>query len=445
VAVASVASVLLGAARARADGAFPASQSVMLPRDRAHEIVLATTFGLLFTEDDGAHWAYTCEDKDTINGKLYTVGAPPDDRIYAVSDLGAPFTSDGACTWTLGAGTIASAIAVCDVFPDPSDSTRVFAIASEVGGCTDGPMEVYRSLDGGQTYVGPLSLQVPNSKITGIEVAASAPRTLYATLLVSPGTHPRLARSDDSGDTWTTIDIEPGIGAMVPSIAAVSATDAQVIYLHTKTDAGAANPVQGLAISTDGGTTWSTPLVLPGAGADLTGFARLPDGTLVAVGLTAGPMATGIPTLFQSDDGGMTFTNTALSFHPVGLGRRDSTIFVATNDYVDGFALTSSADLGHTWTPRLRFQDINDIKACMFTECRPACAYLAGTTLFPAAVCDLPTDGPTGGDTTTPSSGGGCACGVVGAGANGVGLVVALLVGGWLAGRGRRRPPRRAA
>jgi MYXO-CTERM domain-containing protein len=158
-------------------------------------------------------------------------------------------------------------------------------------------------------------------------------------------------------------------------------------------------------------------------------------------------MATGIPTLFRSDDGGMTFTNTALSFHPVGLGRRDSTIFVATNDYVDGFALTSSADLGQTWTPRLRFRDVTDIKACVFTMCQGACAYLAGTTLFPAAVCDPATGSPTDGSTdgeATPSSKGGCACDMAGEGASGIGLAFGTsLVAGGLARRARRR--RRAA
>ena len=44
---------------ARGDGAFPDAQAVLLPRDRPQEIILATNFGLVFTQDGAATWAYT--------------------------------------------------------------------------------------------------------------------------------------------------------------------------------------------------------------------------------------------------------------------------------------------------------------------------------------------------------------------------------------------------
>ena len=47
-----------GGAPAWADNAFPSSQSVLPPPDRPQEIVVGTTFGLVFTEDDGASWTY---------------------------------------------------------------------------------------------------------------------------------------------------------------------------------------------------------------------------------------------------------------------------------------------------------------------------------------------------------------------------------------------------
>jgi len=92
------------ARRARADGAFPDAQTVLLPADRPQQIIVAANFGLVISDDDGAHWQYTCEAKATTNGRQYSLGAPPDDRIFSLSDFGLATTSDGSCTWRLGTG-----------------------------------------------------------------------------------------------------------------------------------------------------------------------------------------------------------------------------------------------------------------------------------------------------------------------------------------------------
>ena len=375
---------------AHADGAFPASQAVLLPRDRPQEIILATTFGLLVTEDDGATWQYVCEtDTTTSNAGQYIVGPPPGDRIYAVSDWGAPVTGDDACTWMLGAGPIAEAQSIVDVFPDPSDASRAFAIASFATDGGDSLMAVYRSTDGGLTYSGPLFTAPVGFDLQGIEVAASAPEKVYATFYERNGVHPRLARSDDGGDSWTTSDIEPGVGSAVPFLAGVDPTDPETLYLRISSAPGEANAFQGLAITTDGGATWTVPLLVQGQGAALVGFARRPDGSLLAVGSLAGPtLNTGVPTIFRSDVGRKIFTSESLSFHPVGLGQRDGTLFVAANNFVDGFALASSDDGGKSWNPRMRFRDVAGIKACVFSSCQQRCDLLAGTTLFAPGTCN---------------------------------------------------------
>src|SRR5436305_14459038 len=74
--------LMLSGRPARADGAFPASEAILLPADRPNSIGLATNFGLILSEDGGASWQWTCERPETAMGALYAVGAPPDDRLF---------------------------------------------------------------------------------------------------------------------------------------------------------------------------------------------------------------------------------------------------------------------------------------------------------------------------------------------------------------------------
>jgi hypothetical protein len=404
--------VLFGAAvigrssRAWADGAFPSAQSVLLPRDRPNEIVLGATFGLIFTEDDGVTWRYACEDPHkTSMARQYIMGSPPDNRIYCLSDYGLPVTADGACTWSIAGGEIIRALPI-DVFPDPSDPSRAFALGFNPD---DSLVSAYRSTDSGLTYAGPLFTSPATGTVTGIEVAASVPRTVFLSLYERPS-HPRLARSDDGGDTWTTNDIEPGLGAVIPFLVAVDPVDSNRITLRI-TGGTTPQQYQGLAITTDGGTTWTIPLQVMGG--SLVGFARLPDGNMIAMGTTPAltPGGNPVPAAFRSTDGGHTFTTESLTFHPAGLAQRAGILFVATNDFLDGFALASSTDGGQTWTPRLKFTDIVGTKECVRASCVYDCLYLANTIgLFSNQVCPPAPDAGT--DGAGRPKAGGCACGL---------------------------------
>src|SRR5437763_16996912 len=61
----------LCAGAARADGAFPDAQGLLLPSDRPNEIMLATTFGVVVSLDGGQTWTYSCEQQG--NGALAAV------------------------------------------------------------------------------------------------------------------------------------------------------------------------------------------------------------------------------------------------------------------------------------------------------------------------------------------------------------------------------------
>lgn len=407
---------------AHADGAFPDAQSVLLPRDRPRQIILAATFGLVFSDDDGATWSYACEQAGATSlGMQYSVGPPPEDRIYAVASSRAPVSADGGCTWQLAGGALAGTV-VTDVFPDPTHAKRVFAIALSADSGAPSS-SVYRSLDGGLTYASASLVAPADATVTGVEAAASDATRIYAT--IAQGTtvvNPSLARSEDGGDTWTTVSLAAALGAVKPSLITVDPTDAQRVFLRLASGASGLPTQEALAVTSDGGASWTTPLVLPGG--TIMGFARLSGGALIV----AATDAVG-PVIYRSDDGGVTFAPTRVAFHPKGLAVRDDVVFVATSEFAgDGFALASSEDGGKSWKPRLAFADISGVRACVKSQCRMDCEYLASLTLFANAAC------------LDKSSGGGCDVGDSASrwGAAAI-LGVGLLI--FLATRRQRRAP----
>jgi len=466
---------------ARADGAFPDAQSVLLARDRPQQIVVAVNFGLVWSEDDGQTWSYSCESPQTLSGYRYTMGPPSaggisGDRIFAVSmpEPGAPVSTDDACTWTLPGGAVKAPgdppHFATDLFPDPSNPSRVFLLAAPYEpDYPDLPGGVYRSMDGGQTYAGPIFTPPAEGRptLTGVEVSASAAQTVYVTWYdVVTRTNPtrvelfpHLARSLDGGETWTDQSLEGALGRLKPYLAAVDPMDPQVLFLRTISPDGAATQQETLAASRDGGATWTVLVTEPGG--SFTGFVRRMDGTWFALA-TPAAMDAGVPTsvLYQSRDEGRTFARAPLAFHGRGLAERNGTLFLATDNVVDLVALVSSTDAVN-WRPRLRFEDIWAIKGCVYAQCRESCDTLLGNApIFSPEVCSrssTSTGGKGGGGSGTGAAGGGkgggggCGCAVKAGGdatlARGAAPWALALLVGLVTRRGRRgrKAPRRSA
>lgn len=452
---------------ARADGAFPDAQSVLLPRDRPHEIVLATNFGLVSSVDDGKTWTYSCESMATAGGSRYVVGPPSSggvsgDRLFAVSTPppGAPFSTDDACSWAQGGGAIAAAsnpTYVSDVFPDPSNPARVFLLATPQAP-PDEPGSVYRSLDGGATYEGPLFTPPAESMpaVTGVEVSASAGAIVYATWYERLDDRPHLVRSVDGGDTWKDLPLDASLGPSKPYLAAIDPDDPQVVFLRLISADGAADQHEALAVTHDGGATWTVPVTIPGG--SFQALVRRQDGTVIAIGHPAqGGGALPPSTLYRSSDRGQSFAAAALGFHGKGLAERDGTLFMATDNAIDLVALVSSTD-GVAWTSRLRFQDISSIKSCVYAICRDACDGVLGKApIFSPEVCSRSSDatggrGAGGGPGTGGTGGGGSGCavdpdapvgGLAGPCAGGKALAFAAVAYLFGSGRRRRRSSRR--
>jgi hypothetical protein len=373
---------LLSARVARANGAFPGSQGIMTPDALPHEIVLATNFGLVLSEDDGKTWTWTCESTQSAYGSLYQMGPAPRNRIYTVALAGLAFTDDSSCTWNL-AGGLAAGATVTDAFADPTNGDRVLSIVSQAGDA--GVIyQVFESADAGST-LGTLRYAAPaGDHLSGIEIARSAPMTVYTTL--TSGTTslvPKLARSDDGGRTWMTHDLSAMLGAGVTSIRLISIDpqNPSTVFMRVASGMASLGTVEErIAVTTDSGASITTPLTLPGG--NVQAFVRTPTGHLIVGGvLGLNPVA------YRSTDGGASFQ--ALPTPPFlsGLSARGTTVFGVTDNMKDGYAIATSADDGMTWQRLMSYADIAAIRACVMQSCQDDCLMRADLAQWPDTFC----------------------------------------------------------
>ena len=391
--------------RAGANGAFPESDAVLVPRDRPAQIILSTNFGLIISDDDGATWQWTCERPETSMATTYMLGAPPQEFLFALSpDVGLATSDDVSCRWVHAGGALANAI-VTDVFPDPSDSQRVLAIAAARTDAGIGSDTVYESTDGGETFAAtPLFVASTGDKLVGVEIARTDPRIIYVAI-AAPGPHPMLARSDDAGAHWETLDLQPSVGARTARIVAVDPADANVVYLRV---IGGAD--ESLAISRDGGMSFTTPITLPGG--VLSAFARLASGTVLVAGLLPSDGGTTAGLGWRSGDGAVTFEDWTLAPMPRvrALAEREGKLYLAGSNYQDGWALAVSSDEGRTLQPIARYNQVGSVRACVAAVCQDLCDDQAGRKIWGPEVCN-PSLGDGGADAGPPPSSSGCGCG----------------------------------
>ena len=420
--------------RAAANGAFPDSMQIFVPADRPHEIILATNFGLIISEDDGTTWYWTCEPNPDANAFLYQMGPAPSDRLFAVLVAnGLVYSDDLACSWSTSGGALATAI-TSDAFPDPTSASRVFAVATERGeGSASALASIYRSDDGGLTFGPALYTSPTGGGILGVESAFSDPATVYVSAYGTAATgggalDPILVASSDGGEHWAGADLAGSLGFNDFRIIAGDRADPRRLFLRVLR-INDSTP-EKLAVSMDGGLTFQQPISVDDK---LTSFVRLASGTvLVGANTVAGPVG------FRSSDGGATFQAWPNPPHLRAMAERGGELFVAAQNFIDPYAVGVSTDEGLTFKGLLSYDQVKGIKPCVQTVCRDACDLLAGLTLWSPEVC-----------AGTPSPKGGCGCRAGQDGEGDRGGVVATLLGAaamlFLAGRRGRgvrpRPP----
>jgi hypothetical protein len=425
---------LLLPALAHANGAFPDSLGVLLPRDRPHQILLTTNFGLLRSDDDGARWEWVCEEAIGYGGFLYQIGPPPADRLFAVTSDGLRVSEDSGCSWDSADGVVSAS----DVYPDFADPERVLAIGQELDPAVNrSASAVYASSDGGDRFESILGATF-GKHLASLEIARSEPSVLYlASATYDAGQwHPALGRSPDAGGSWQTHELFDRAGGVVPYILAVDPSDANRVFLRLK----GLMSFDQFAIYDAGDASLTGMLSL---GSAMSAFLQRSDGALIVGAMTGGA--------WISTDMGESFAPWAESLHLRALAERDGRIYAGTNDLEDGFALAVSDDAGASWQALLRFEQIAGPMAC--GEVAELCAEpweLLRTTLAnppvpePAPDAGVLEGGAGGGGgaggvpaAARPRSKGGCS--VVEASSGGFGFWAVCLALGWLRLR-RLRP-----
>jgi hypothetical protein len=375
---------LAWAVPARANGAFPDSESVLVPAALPNEIALGTNFGVVLSKDGGQTWTWSCEQGGS-NASLYQIGPAPLNRIYAIGLVGLTatliYSDDMSCSWHAAAGT-AQGPTIADAFPDPTNAQRVLAVAAQSGdaGAT---YHLLPSSDGGTTFGASIYDAAAGDRLTGVEIARSAPSTIYLTVLSGSGTSvvPKLARSVDGGSTWEVHDLSAALGAGVTSvrILAVDANDAGKVFLRVTSAASG----ESVAVASGGGTSIATALSV--SGGVITAFTRMPSGSLIVGGVGG---TSGIePVAFRSTDGGGTFQPLPTPPHLRALAARATTLYAVADNQNDGFAIATSPDEGATWQPLMSYDQISAIATCVMATCQTDCLARAAMGQWSSDLC----------------------------------------------------------
>jgi MYXO-CTERM domain-containing protein len=365
-------STLLGTPPARADGSFPEPQQILLPADRPEQIILATNFGLILSDDGGSTWLFSCEQALNAYAGQYLLAAQGS-RIFALTGAGLVHSDDDSCSWRAAGGTLS------DVLPyalavDPSNAKRVYAIGVLREDLHAGE-SIYVSDDGGLTFGKPVFTAPARSALLTVLVAPSRTTRLFATMFSTPENHPILLHSDDSGEHWeVAANLVESLGEDPFELLAIDANDENKLYVRIL---GAS--AETLATSHDGGLSFVQSVSIPGK---LKAFLKLASGTIL-VGGTAGTEARS----YRSTDGAQSFEPWAEAPHVHALAERNGKLYVAAENFWDGYVIAESEDEGAHLRPLTAFNQVLGVKSCASELCAESCAYYAGIDLWPEAVC----------------------------------------------------------
>jgi hypothetical protein len=312
---------------------------------------------LLVSDDNGASWAWVCEEAIGTNTFIYQQGAAPNDLLLAVSLDGLTYSGDFGCTWNRSGGTVSNGY-VYDAFPDPVAPLHAYALVRR--NSTDGGapyQEVSESVDGARTFGPPLLTSPPGPQdhfFSGIENARTRAQRIYVTAHTRVPVHPYLHRSDNDGGTWQQVDLAPDAGSPLQghtaALIAIDPANENRIYLRLR---DAQTGTERLGIYDDSVRTVQISYDLTSR---MRAFLRRSDGALIVAAFDG--------QAFVSTDRGATFTSLANPPHIRALGERAGIIYAVTDNFLDGYAVARSPDQGATWQALVRYEQLTGPKRC---------------------------------------------------------------------------------
>jgi hypothetical protein len=395
---------LAAPAVASANGRFPAAGQIAQGPASSDTILVRATYGLALTRNGGQEWSWICEDAVGFGGAEDPMLAfAADGSILAGTFEGLSVSRDTGCDWGFVAGGLAG-FYVIDLDMEKTDPSKGVLIATDGQGHT----QLWETGDDGVTWT-QAGVDLPPSFVgLTVETAPSNPNRVYASGRLSPPDYPAqpgvIERSDDRGATWQPLFIPGSDGQNLPYISGVDPLDPDVIYVRLD-----GFPTDQLVVSKDGGGSWTkvfeTKTPVPGATANLLGFAISPDGAMVAVGgPNDGLWTAPASTLAFSQASSMSAL--CLKWTPAGL-------YGCGDEIADQFTAGISTDQGRTWTPLLHLAGLCGPLAC---EAESSVTRLC-TDLWPQVAPGIGAPGCQGPSSSSASSGSGGAGGAGGGGA----------------------------
>ena len=439
---------VLAPAVASANGRPPASIHLHFRPGEQSEIILAATFGALFSNDDGATWRWMCETAIGYGGTY--------DPDYALSPTGRAFatTFDGlqvdqdACSFQLS--TFGESFA-SQVTTAPNGNILV-AMSFQGDAAAVPPIppdfKLYRSTTDGTSFNAGVTVGTGGEWWQSLEVAPSDSNRVYLTgYRVISGQPKRLLlfRSNDGGQSYSPLAVTTfqTTNRSDLEIAAISKTDPNRLLLRVTWWQDTIG--DAFYLSTNGGTSWTKVIEI---GDTARGVAFRQNGEAII-----GTTQSGI---YRSTTGGASFTLVPGSQPNINcLAERDNgELWACTNNYAGApfdYGVMKTTDMS-TWTGVLKFEDITGpldcpsgtimkdcctvhLQACPFEFTPEWCGLRAqlGITADPVGCATV--DGAVGPD--APGTGGGDGC--CGSAAHPVGMGVLITLVGMGLGIGRRR------
>ena len=210
--------------------------------------------------------------------------------------------------------------------------------------------------------------------ITGVEIAAGDSSSIDLALAHGGQLVPTLARSVDGGATWALIDLGAVLGTDQIRIAAIDPADPDRVFLR-------GIGVSGDVLAVFDGASPPVQVVLAFGNGQMTAFVKTTSGTVLVAGNSSS-----VPQLFRSQDE-RDYEPLAGAPAILSMAERQGAIYAATDTTVHPFGEALSGDEGVTWTPGLRFAEIDAIAGCLAAACQDDCHMRAAQQQWPAAMC----------------------------------------------------------
>ncbi len=334
--------------------------------------------GAVVSSDDGSTWTFL----ESTGGQVNAVIPDPlnASNVLVVTSAGLQRSVDGGLTFTNC--SVPTGLGVASATYDPGNDAIVFA----------GAGSLLRSTDGGASFQ---SVQTDaGSQVWKVAASPSDPTHVYASGRVGQLTY--IARSVDSGATWTTMtsvggsDLVPNLlvdpassdhvyagtneGVFLSSDGATTwaasnnglaaaAPNGLAVDLSNPTTAYAAMGAQGVYRTTDSGATWQQAdnglgdPANPSAQITAEEVAVMANGTVLVARALSGPNAQPV-SIFKSTNGGATWTAADSGLPSAGVWDvvaqpgSDTNAFVTIQSPVGvSSAVYGTTDGGSTWNP----------------------------------------------------------------------------------------------